>query len=574
MAKIFYSFLCLLLIGILSTCSSWIERQNPKMICYAADPNPYLNDHAEEIKQIYDGLFFSIGSWDFGVINVLGVDGVALKDPLWKVKVAENLTALKKAGVTENFLTVSFGAGDEYPSAETILSESYTMKMSAHFSAIGKAAKELGFCGVCIDTEYPYPRYEIDHEIYTYQNYSAEDLMAAAKNKGRVTMTAILDNYPEAVIFQLPGTVLSRPLERQYILGMLEIMAERNAPGGFHFGVEYTYCMHDPVTDLATTRFETASVPFIVDEKTAQYWKEKCTIAPGTWPLHMVETGGQNYPQQPWKDEIADLRQQLSILRLTAKCYIWSYSGNRLWYQYSNEVGHKYGLPPHNLKRDDIKINDWHQLLRDRPVMQDPPIVALANKIDAFDRDKLTAEQLCDVFGTPARWWVLGPLSNPNIQPKYAAKEALLNPINAYKTYFGRDTAVRWFIDNNFDPRGITNIKYLFDWQHTDSASAHFVSYIHSDNKQKGYLHVGWDDGILIYLGDTLVFDERSYPKRGKGMLFQDRYQFEKKVPIIIKQGKTRLSVNSINSHGNWVFSLRITDEKDMPFKNIRFRLE
>ncbi len=89
-----------------------------------------------------------------------------------------------------------------------------------------------------------------------------------------------------------------------------------------------------------------------------------------------------------------------------------------------------------------------------------------------------------------------------------------------------------------------------------------------------GFLHVGWDDGIVIYLGDEIVFDQRNYPKRGKGMLFQDRSQFEKRVPVTIEKGRTRLSVNSINSHGNWLFSFRITDENDLPFKDVRFRLD
>jgi hypothetical protein len=545
------------------------------MICYAAYPNRYLNDYASDIAHRgYGGLFFSIGSWDTGVTNILGVDGAEPKDTQWKILVRENLTALKKAGVTENLLTVSFDSNHEYPSPETVLSKSYTEKMSNHFAVIGKAAKELGFRGVCIDTEYPYPRYELDHEIYGYQDYTTDDLMEASKTKGHATMTAILVSFPKAVILQLPGNIRVRPLERQYILGMLETMAERNAPGGFHIGAEYTYCMHDPVTNLATTRFETASVPLLVNKKTAAYWREKCTIAPGTWPLHMIETSSSEYLMRPWKKEVADLRHQMSILRLTAKRYVWSYSSNRLWYIYSREIGKKYGLSPHDFKRDDINIQDWYEILQDKPVSKDPAIIDLAKKITAFDRGELTGEQLCDAFGTPARWWILGILSNPHTQPEYAARKALLQPVNTHSTYIGRDAVVRCFTFDNYDPRGLTILNYVFDWQHTGSASAHLISFIHSDNKHNGYLHVGWDDGIIIYLGNNAVFDERYYPKRGKGLLFQDRYQFEKRVPITIKKDRTRLSVNSINSHGRWLFSLRITDENGMPFKDVRFRLK
>ncbi len=90
----YYLVVTILLVGIL-------KAETPKMICYSIRPNDYLNDHAEEIALIYDGFFFTIGSWDTEVENVLGVDGNPPKDSKWKAKAKENLVALNKAGVTE-----------------------------------------------------------------------------------------------------------------------------------------------------------------------------------------------------------------------------------------------------------------------------------------------------------------------------------------------------------------------------------------------------------------------------------------------------------------------------------------
>ena len=165
-------------------------------------------------------------------------------------------------------------------------------------------------------------------------------------------------------------------------------------------------------------------------------------------------------------------------------------------------------------------------------------------------------------------------LANPHTQPAFAAVRAVLEPVDTYTSHFGRDQVVRWFAWDNLDPRGVIGMKYLFDWQNTDSSSAHLVSFVHSEKLHKAFLHVGWDDGIIVYLGNKIVFDRRDYPKRGKGLLYQDRYQFEKRIPITIKKGSTRLSVTSINSHGNWLFSLRITDENDLPFADVTFRLQ
>lgn len=563
----------LLQILFISLLTGW-SYSAPKMICYSAQPNAYFSDHARDVAKIYDGFYFTIGTWDAGVLQSLGASGVAPENPKWRQMARPNLFALKKAGVTENFLTVCFGQDDEWPSPTLLFSREYTVKMAAHFAAIGQAAKELGFRGVCIDTEYPYPRYELDHEIYRYENYSADDLLAAAKNQGRATMAALLEQFPEAVILNLPGSFRTRPIERAYLLGLITEMIERNAPGGFHLGTEYTYCMHDPVTVLATTRSEDTGMRTFLDPAGVAYWQEKCSMAPGVWPLHIFETGGKNYPVQPWKQEIQELAQELAILRTTAKHYIWSYSGSPVWYLYSKNIEKKYGLTAPNLSGTDVDIRDWHQVLQDKAPLTDPGLLKLAGKINNYDEGILTDNQLCDAFGTPSSWWVLGMLGNFHSRPEFAAKGAIFEPIDLQKTWFGRDGVVRWFPYENLDLRGTTLLLHTFDWQHTDSASAQLVSFVHSASPREARLHVGWDDGIIIYLNHEIIFDRRDYPKLGKGMLFKDRYQFEEQVPFSLPAGTSRLAVFSINSHGNWIFSLRITDPQGLPFDDVAFRLE
>jgi len=387
-------------------------------------------------------------------------------------------------------------------------------------------------------------------------------------------MTAVLDAFPEAVVWTLPGYLRSRPIERMYLLGLLEVMAERRAPGGFHLGTEFTYCLLDPVTIAAAPRFEDVAIHLLVDPATLTYWKSRCTIAPGVWPLHMVETGGEGYPVRSWKEEVAELRQQMAILRSISKRYVWSYTGTPVWYIHSPEIEEKYGLKKQDLKRDDIDLRDWHRILLDKPVLESAPLRGLVAQVERFDRGELTAEELCDAFGTPGRWWVLGMVGNPHTRPEYAALEALSRPIDPYKPYHGRDGVVRWFAFDNLDPRGITSCRYIFDWRNTDDAAAHFVTFIHSERRHQAYLNVGWDDGIVVRLNDDIVFEEADYPPEGHGLLFRDRYIFERRVPITVEKGRTRLSVTSLNSHGNWLFSVRITDEAGMPFDDIRFRLD
>ncbi len=551
-----------------------IAGSGPAMICYSAQPNPYFNDHAAEIKKFYDGFFFSIGSWENTAQRFLGLEGRGPGNPAWLEGTKANLAALRRAGVTENFLTVYFSDSGDWPSAETLLSQTYARKMATEFSAIGQVAKELGFRGVCVDVEYPYLRYSIDHKIYSYTNYTVGDLLAAARRQGHDCTVAILDAFPDAPIILLPGSLRGRPIGEAFQLGMLQAMAERDATGGLHLGVEYTYCLHDPVTALATTRFEDPGIPYLTDTKTADYWRRRCTVAPGVWPTHMIETGGKDYPLQPWKQEIAELRQQMAILRAAAKRYVWSFSGLPSWYAHTPALEKEYGLTKQDLKRPDIDLRDWHQLLADKPELKSSPLQPVLDKIRRFDRGRISGEELCDAFGTPGRWWVLGLMGNPHTQPQFAAMEALEKPISPRTAYNGRDGAVRWFAHDNLDPRGVTSCIGVFDYRNTDNSAAHFVSIVQSPSERSAFLHVGWDDGIRVKLGDQVIFDGSDYPPRGKGMLYRDKHQFEKRVPFTLPKGKSQLSVTSLNSHGGWVFALRITGENDLPFQDVRFRLE
>ncbi|NOS70272.1 MAG: hypothetical protein HOP33_10115 [Verrucomicrobia bacterium] len=546
----------------------------PATICYSAQPNAYFNDHAAGIKKFYDGFFFTIGSWEDCAQRFIGDKGTEPKDKTWLETARTNLAALRQAGVAENFLTVYFSDSGEWPSPTTLLSESYTRKMTAEFSAIGKVAKELGFRGVCVDVEYAYVRYSIDHKIYTYTNYTVGDLLAAAHEQGYACAAAILDAFPDAPIILLPGTLRGRKIGEAFQLGMLKAMADRDAPGGLHLGVEYTYCLHDPVTALATTRFEDPDIPNLTDARTAGYWRRRCTVAPGVWPTHMIETGGKDYPLQPWQQEMAELRQQMAILRTAAKRYVWSFSGLPSWYVHTPELEKQYGLTKQDLKQPDIDLRDWHQLLTDKPELKSSPLQPMLNQVRRFDRGRISGEELSDAFGTPGRWWVLGLVGNPHTQPQFAAMEALQQPINPRTAYNGRDGAVRWFAHDNLDPRGVTSCIGVFDYRNTDNSAAHFVSFVRSPSERRAFLHTGWDDGILIKLGDQVIFDASDYPPRGKGMLYRDKHQFEKRVSFTLPKGRSQLSVTSLNSHGGWVFALRITDENDIPFQDVRFRLE
>ena len=545
----------------------------PSVLCYSAFPTAYLDEYAGQISSAYNGFFFPIGSWESGCENKLGIGRKSPTDESWMDLARSNLASLSAAGIEENFLTVSFDREGKWPSPETILDPVFQKKMARYFSRISLSARRLGFRGVCIDVEYPYPRYELDHPLYRYEDYTVGRLLAETRKEGRMVASSILDEYPQAPILTLPGTLRCRPIVRSFLLGILEEMARRNSRGGLHLGSEFTYSLNDPVTNLASVAADDGIVHMMVSEEVAEYWERRCTIAPGVWPLHMVETGGEGYPQRPWKEELAELSQQLSILHRASKRYIWVYSGAPSWIVDSDRA-RRYGIRPPTFKREDIDLESWRQLLRHRRSIKTPPVLEeLFGMVGEFQRRRIGSAELCERFGTPASWWVLGPLGNPHTQPQFAAEESRQERIDPHRVYHGRDGAVRWFIFHNNDPRGIVSCRYIFDWTRTDDASANFASYVRASSSMDLFLNVGWDDGIRVWLGEELVFDEPDYPPEGHGLQYRDRYCFERRVPVRIKKGLSRLFVTSINSHGNWIFSLRLTDENGIPPGGLKFEL-
>jgi hypothetical protein len=413
----------------------------------------------------------------------------------------------------------------------------------------------------------------VTNPLYRYNHYTVEDLLSGAHGQGVRSMVALLDQFPEAVVMVLPGAPRSRPIDQAFMLGMLQTMAQRNAPGGFHFGAEYTYCLADRVTDLATSRFADAMIGSLTSADTVAYWKRYCSVAPGVWPLHMVETGGEDYPVQAWPKEVAELRAQMADLRAVAKRYIWTFSGNPSWYIYSPELEKAYGLKKQQLVRGDIDLRLWHRLLEDKPALEPAsPLSPLVEAIRRFDGGEIEGEALCDAFGTPGRWWVLGMLGSPHQHPQFFPSDALKRPVLTQDVFDGRDGAVRWFAYDNLDPRGGVDLRHLFNFRSTDDSAAYLSTYVAAPRPTPAYLHVGWDDGLTVQLGDQTVFQVD--PPSGHGVLYRDKYRFEKRVPITLPAGRTRLNVVSVNYWGSWGFTLRITDENGIPIPGVRFRLQ
>ena len=547
------------------------KGHSPAVIYYSVRPNRYLTDHARDLKRWWDGFFFTVGSWEGAQARFLGNSDAKPTEASLIEEMARNVAALRRAGITENFLTVSFPEDGAWPSPTTLLSKDFSLGMARDFAALGKVARRLGFRGIAVDLEYPYVRYSITHPVYTYQGYTVGDLLRAARRQGYQNTAALLDSFPSAAVLVLPGELATRPIGREYMIGLMQAMSSRNAPGGVHFATEYTYCLQDAVSNLAACRFIDCSIAAIAGPDVAKYWRRWGSVAPGVWPLHMVETGGKDYPKQSWVREVAELRQQFAILRSAARRWVWVYSGQPIWYEWKPQLQDEYGLARPQIGRDDVDPARFRNMLARRPSLPaNTPLWRQLSAVHAFDTGRLTPEQLCDVFGTPGRWWVLGLLALPDAAPQFAAQEAALSTPDPHTVYHGRDGAVRWFAVDNLDPRGAVSGRYHFDYRGIANSSAHFACTIHSTMRRTAVLNVAWDSGIIVRIGGKVIFASGKEPPQ---MLFRDKYRFARSIPFLLRKGASPLVVTCLNSQGRLSFALRITNQEGIPLTGVQFRL-
>jgi hypothetical protein len=58
-------------------CSANLFAAGPQTLCYSIAPNPHLDAHAADIKKIYDGFFFVVGSWEF-TLRITDENGIPI----------------------------------------------------------------------------------------------------------------------------------------------------------------------------------------------------------------------------------------------------------------------------------------------------------------------------------------------------------------------------------------------------------------------------------------------------------------------------------------------------------------
>ncbi|MCK5665337.1 MAG: hypothetical protein KAI17_17740, partial [Thiotrichaceae bacterium] len=297
--------------------------------------------------------------------------------------------------------------------------------ISQNFFEAARFARETGCKGITLDIEYVGEQYDLDWEGYDYKNYTPDELRKAASNRGYELVQAMLKAYPDMVFLNLPeGITYYGPLASDLFTGMVKAMAEANAPGGLHLLTESTYDMTSTIGLIHFARTLESKILGVLDKASEKYWKEKCGIVLGGWPLgyyrkilnkegEFIGWSGKeekfgneivgSYADKSSRFSVDDFRNQYAGLLLGSKKYCWIYGHGATWWQYSENDNIIYGENKNASLPVDEHFIDYKTVISDKWISTEG-MQSIAEKISSQ-----SGSEFIKSFNFIDRFMVAGP---------------------------------------------------------------------------------------------------------------------------------------------------------------------
>lgn len=261
--------------------------------------------------------------------------------------------ASKKAGIDANFLYA--GLRNRLPDP---FDDAGWQKLTENFRQGARFAKLSDCVGISLDTEYVSAQYQPSWSGYAQNPRPLPELKAKFKQRWIDITAAMLQEYPEMELAILPEGIMNYgELYQDLFMGIVETMAKAQAPGGVHVMTEATYHIISIGTlgDYAQSVQEKTQA--VLPAELLPYWKQRCSVALGAWPLGyyrpIVKNGkriGWSGRQETFGDEVvgsyADksawyspkiFKIQMAGLNTFSSRYNWIYSHGDVFWQWTPE---------------------------------------------------------------------------------------------------------------------------------------------------------------------------------------------------------------------------------------------
>ncbi|MFC1525215.1 DUF362 domain-containing protein [Candidatus Latescibacterota bacterium] len=166
-----------------------------------------------------------------------------------------------------------------------------------------------------------------------------------------------------------------------------------------------------------------------------------------------------------------------------------------------------------------------------------------------FEKPALQGSGISHYYGRANREWLLnGVYEGADLDFDFLGGEASVRPLEG-EAVGGQ---VWQLMRSGTD---VVDLKFHYNAENgvfPNDAVSYAFAYIYSEIDQDGYLWIGSDDGVRVWLNGDMVLDN---PESGSHRLAED------KVPVSLLPGENRLLVKVKNTLGNYAFSVAVVDE-------------
>jgi len=550
------------------------DSREPATLLFATIPFRYLSDtSAEWARRGVDGFILSgiMRNWDSDVWATDGGRVVGESNPLFSLLKEMNRTC-RENGVDRNFIKVAF-----YTHLPDWFDDEGWDILYDRFRQGAAFARGTSFQGMAIDIEYISEIYELSWKGYRKEGYPVKKLRRKAFSRGREIVRSMLEEYPSMEVLLLPqGPECYGELASDLFSGMLAEMSDRRAPGGLHLLTEATYLQTEADWLLRYGQQLDEIVEGVAPDEVWPYWRERCSISYGLWPLgyyreifddrgQFLGYGGKresfgdepvgSYADKSENYGVEEFRRQLAASRMVCKRYVWIYCHGSTFWHLNEAQMKKYG----GNKSDSLPVvpnlTEYLGVLGRREIIADPSLRRAARDVrHGVRRDFLTP------MGSPSEWNVIGPFGNEN-GVGFSAEYPPEREVDLKATYVGAGVEARWARAKVF-PTGFMDLARIF--RPPDYRCAYALCYARTKRDHKARILFGSDDGAKIWVGGEQVFAVDAV----RGAEPDDDT-----VDVVLPRGTVPILLKITNHKGAWGFYFRMTDQKGKCIKGLSWFL-
>ena len=553
-----------------------------RTLLFATPPLEYVADTARQWADKGFGGFLRpdiVRGWQIDIWET--PDGERIEgDDNPKLRTCARMNAeLASVGVTENFIVIPFSK--QLPAWSD---DDAWHGVVENFRQAARFARMAGFRGLALDDEY------IEDSLgFSFDGNGAlnhDMLRRDARRRGRQIQEAVLDEYPDMVTLHLPESYsIMGELAQELFLGYMDVLAERNAPGGMHVLPEWTYFQTNPFW-VALYGYGLDRI-FIDDfsntnDTLGDYWKRRCSIALGQAPLGYLrfirdESGkrlGYGGRKEVFGDRILQAGEDKSgnysadafrvtnaAARMVSSRYTWIFAGGPVWWQMSEEEHEKYGGTEIATLPLTDNFDEYTGVLTAPSRINDTIYAAMQDAVENRTETNVLAG-----LGMPPCWWAVGPFPNPNGRGWNAIHVSetwknLKMEVNGV-AYHGINGPAQW--DRYTTPStGYVDLSRMISGG--TEVLAYAVTWIESDAERDVVVRFGSDDTGKVWFNGKLVHESNT-----ERIAVPD----EDTIYLTLPEGKSQFLLKIGNYRGGYGFYFRITDEAGAEIPGLKWVTE